>query len=151
MSARRAGTGQAIQLSGLPEVNKLLRALPGKVAKRVIGKAMKAALKPVQAASKANAPVKTGQLRKAIRVLAGRSRGGRIVYKVVMGKGDFVGDEFYGSFQEYGWKTGKRGSSGRKVVPGKHFMKRAFDATKDRAKADCEAAILAGVEKEARG
>jgi hypothetical protein len=44
-----------------------------------------------------------------------------------LGKGFFRGDEFYGAFQEFGWKAGKRGRFNRRSIPGKHFMQRAAE------------------------
>ena len=41
----------------------------------------------------------------------------------------YSGDQFYGAFQEFGWTVGKRrrrGPTARKI-PGKHFLKRAYD------------------------
>lgn len=46
----------------------------------------------------------------------------------------YSGKTFYGAFQEFGWKTGSRKSTGARVqIEGKNFMKRAADAKKDSA------------------
>lgn len=54
-------------------------------------------------------PVKTGRLRGAIRIRPGRKGPGSVSMLASVGKRWFVGNEFYGAFQEFGWKSGKRG------------------------------------------
>jgi hypothetical protein len=49
--------------------------------------------------------------------------------RIRLGRGTFfVGDQFYGGFQEFGWKPGKRGGPRGAEIPGKHFMEKAFKA-----------------------
>ena len=66
----------------------------------------------------------------------------------------FKGDQFYGGFQEYGWTPGKRmGRKGRKKVkgaghvPGKYFLKNAFNASANDALAVMQNELLSGLEK----
>jgi HK97 gp10 family phage protein len=115
--------------------------------------ALRAGGKPVLAAAKANAPKKSGSLRKSLKLRAGkRSRRGIYVVTLLLStsKDDnlFTGKAFYGAFQEFGFKLGKRiggkaTRDGRKVsqrlllggrwitlkagkyIAGRHFLEQA--------------------------
>lgn len=94
--------------------------------KKILRKAMRAGAKVILPAARANAPVgAAGRLRKAIRVRAAKRSRKYIGMTVTVGKELFKGDEFYGAFQEFGWKTGKRRSPNRKQIAGKHFLQKA--------------------------
>lgn len=139
-------------LTGVKAIDKALKQLTPALAKKAIRQGMRVALKPVQSEVKRRAPVRTGRTRKAVKIRAGKSRKkGSINLKVVIGKGDFTGDQFYASFQEFGWTTGKRGNGihrgrkrphARRHIPGTAFMELAYHATKDKARDDAQAAIL---------
>lgn len=72
-----------IKVSGFEEISKQLLALPEKIAKKEVDKALRQAAKPMLAAAKANAPVlaastpwrRAGTLRKAIRIAKLRAPG----------------------------------------------------------------------------
>ena len=102
-----AGT---IVLTGSAELNRKLATLAGPKAKAAIRKASREALRPVAAAAKANAPRRSGALSKSIKVRAmARSRtriGSRVTTSA--GSNEFSGKTYYGGFQEYGWKSGRR-------------------------------------------
>src|SRR4051794_37182099 len=101
-----------------------LKELEPRLAKKILRRELRKGLKPIQAAVKANAPVRSGKLRKAVILRATkRTRKNRIGVKVSLGKGAFfVGDQFYGAFQEFEHKSGKRPHTGSrsKTIPGKH-------------------------------
>lgn len=96
-------------------------------AKRVLRKATREASKVILPMARKLAPKRTGALRKAIRVRATKRSRVYIGARVVVGKEWFTGEQFYGGFQEWGWRTGKRGASKRRPVPGKHFLQQAYD------------------------
>lgn len=140
--ARNAGggAGGAVVVTGVKEIDRRLKALVPKLQKKVIRQAMRKGMKLVTAAAKANAPVRTGKLRKAIKTRAGKSKK-RGVIKVVtrVGEGDFQGETFYAAMVEFGTKN----------MPPHPFMAPAYDQTKDVAKKVAMDAIIEGVEREA--
>lgn len=100
-------------LTGDAELNRKLRELGGPKQKAAIRKASRAALKPVAAAAKANAPKRSGRLRKSIKVKAIKRSRSRVGSRVTTSKTDnqFKGRQFYSGFQEYGWRVGKRATN----------------------------------------
>lgn len=141
-----------LQITGLDQINKKLKELDSKVGKKIVRKALRIALKPMQQKVKANVPVDTGQTKRAIKILAGKTKKGRISIRVVLGKGYYKGDSFYGAFQEFGHFQGSRklGAS-RKEIPGKHFMRDAFEAEKEHTKSEAERLILEGINEAIKG
>lgn len=117
--ARRRGKRQAggavtgsLQLQGFDEFQRRLRLLPKKVAGKAVRQALREGAKIIQAEAKARVPVRTGTLKKSIKVRAAKGRKrGEAAIAVTTGQGDFVGDTFYGAFLEYGHKLGSRRSS----------------------------------------
>ena len=150
---------QVLIVTGTEELNVKLAKLAGKDAKAAIRKASRVALKPVAEAAKSNAPRKTGRLARSVKVKAitrSRSRVGSRV--TTSGDGNaFSGETYYGGFQEYGWKAGRRTrnadlgmdptrwarrnaaqkaeatrrNNSRRSIAGTQFMKRAADAKKE--------------------
>lgn len=148
---------QVLVVTGTEELNAKLAKLAGKDAKAAIRKASRVALKPVAEAAKSNAPRKTGTLARSVKVKAitrSRSRVGSRV--TTSGDGNaFSGETYYGGFQEYGWKAGRRTrdadlgitravrrnaaqkaeatrrNNARRSIAGTQFMKRAADAKKE--------------------
>jgi HK97 gp10 family phage protein len=140
-----------IVLTGSEELNRKLAELSGPKAKMAIRKASRVALRPVAEQAKSNAPRKSGRLGRSIKVKAIRRSRSRVGARVTSSGTDhqFKGRTFYGGFQEYGWKSGRRTrnadfgvsrrkrrtaaqsaaatarDSARRQVPGKQFMKRA--------------------------
>lgn len=106
-----------ISLSGDAKLLATLRGLEKKHAKAVVRKASRKAAKPIVAAARANAPVKTGALRKSIKVRAIKRSRSRIGVRIGTSghESAFVGKQFYGAFQEYGWFTGKRTKETRRA------------------------------------
>ena len=102
-------------------------------------------MRPVLAQARQNAPVKTGALKKAIKLRSlKRSRTGRIGVRVAISEDWFKGNkQFYGAFQEFGYHIGKRdrklrrrrvwsGIGGvddkRRKVEGLHYIERAYQS-----------------------
>jgi hypothetical protein len=144
---------QTIVLTGNEALNRKLAALAGPKAKAVIRKAAREALRPVFAAVKSATPTRSGRLKRSVRLRAiARSRS-RVGARITTGGSDnlFAGRTYYGGFQEYGWKAGKRATNAsvgaskfkkktssqkaaadaqnesRKQIPGKKWMKTAAD------------------------
>lgn len=57
-----------IKIKGLAEMDQALTAFPTRVQRAMLGKSLRAAAKVVQAAARANVPVETGTLRRALAV-----------------------------------------------------------------------------------
>jgi HK97 gp10 family phage protein len=145
-----------IKISGLQEVQKSLYSYSQQLGDAVIYKSLRAGAAIVQRQAKANAPVKTGALKRGIVIRKSKIHNGKKsdgllgVYITVRSKNK--GDPYYGRFQEDGWLVkGKSnelrrnakvkrtvlftyrsiGSSrvtqpGRQFVLGKKFIERAF-------------------------
>lgn len=128
-------------ISGLEPLLKKLKTLEPKIAKKVLRQSLRAGAKIIQTAAKAKAPVKSGQLRKAIKVRAQkRTRRGTIGVNVSVGEKDFAGEVFYGSFIEFGSSK----------MPARPFMKPAFQENKAAALQVIQDGIAAGIEEAAK-
>lgn len=139
---RKAGGGSKLVITGLKEVDRLLAGLEPKLAKKHIRGGMRKGMKLVRDAAKANAPVRTGKLKKAIKVRAGKARKRKqIVIEVRVGEGDFKGATFYGAFQEFGTKR----------LEAREYMDNAFQSRGEAARQAIIAAIKAGVESAGKG
>lgn len=123
------------EINGFEELNKRLEQLEAYAYKDVIGKACKKGAEIHLNEAKTLVPERTGATKRAMRVRAGRSKSGFTYYSAV-GKRWFQGDEFYGAFQEFGWKHGGRlgrKNPKKKVIPGEHYMEYAFQSIKNQA------------------
>ncbi len=101
---------------------------------------MRPAMKVVQREAKQNAPVDTGQTKKAIKVRAMRKSRTRFGIETRVGEGDYKGDEYYAAFLEFG-------TSEMEPHP---FMRPAYDSKKDEAKRIALEELKRLVEEEAR-
>jgi hypothetical protein len=117
-----------ITIKGLSEVSGKLKRMEPKAAVRLIRKAFRRALVPVRNRTKELAPKKTGAMADAVKILAGRTSNGLVRQRVVIGKGAYRGDQFYGSMQELGWKQGARKlGDKRQHIEAKRFMREAYN------------------------
>jgi HK97 gp10 family phage protein len=111
-----------IAMTGDKALDRKLKKL-GKDSKKAVRKASRPALKPVLQESRELAPVRTGALKKSIKIRAlKRSRvwtGSRVT--TALGKGQ---NQFYGGFQEYGTKRG---------VKARRFMGQAAERKRQQA------------------
>lgn len=143
-------------LTGSEELNRKLATLKGPQQKAALRKASRTALKPVADQAKANAPKRSGRLRRSIKVRALKRSRSRIGSRVTSSGTDnnFKGRTFYGAFQEFGWKAGRRATNSdlgvqkrkrrteaqsqdaqtrnaaRRKIKGNEFMKRAAKSHK---------------------
>lgn len=128
---------------GADKVARALRAIVPAVRRKYVGPALAAGLEPVAVDARANAPVKSGRLRRAIKVVVYVDGSGRVSAMVFVDPADFPAGDFYPPYVEYG--TSK--------MEGRHYMLRAYSARADVGVRLASAAILAGVltEASARG
>ncbi len=124
----------SITLEGGPALDKALTELEARVSRKIVSASLRSGAKVVQRQAQSLSPERTGALRKSIKVKAGRVKRGSGTTSINVGTGKkwFVGDQFYGAFQEFGWRAGKRpskksGADNRPQMPGEHFMEYAYD------------------------
>lgn len=125
-----------MRVTGVKEIDAVLKGLPAQLSDKVIQTANLYAAKPLIEKAKLTAPEgPTGNLVDSIGAVKERAStfGKREVGQIVVGprrKGSYKG--FAGHLVEYGTKdrTNKRGANRGKVT-GIHFMEKSFDATND--------------------
>ena len=113
------------------DITRKLKNLEPKLRKKALGRAAKAAMKPVLSAVRSAAPRDDGPLRKSIRLRnlkRSRSRVGVTVASKAAWLSDPDSDGFYPAQVEFGWRAGETD------VEGQHFMERAFERTGEDAK-----------------
>jgi HK97 gp10 family phage protein len=155
---RRIATGGSSQhqeqfeifIRGDLDIEARLAVLEKGQARKIVRRGSRAGAKRILPTARSLAPHRTGQLRGAIRVRAGKRSRKYIAVRCTCGKDWFKGDTFYGGFQEWGWQTGKRGSAARRQVKGKHFMERAYNRKKGAAMNEARRVILAEIEQAVR-
>jgi hypothetical protein len=154
---------------GQRELQRILDALPGKVRRKVVRRAVNMAATPVVRAVKARATKQSGTLKKSIRKKVKLYEGTAIA---LVGASSAVSGEhagrkrkpvYYSHLVEGGfdWKPNRRqkghesnrkqrrSTSGRRVT-GRPFMKPAFFASQAQAMTILEKELAAGVVKEAK-
>ena len=121
------------QVTGAKELAARLSLLPAKLQKSILRPALRKGASLILGPARANAPEKTGAMKRAIKVKSRKSRKGTVAIGVVLGAGFFKGDEFYGAFQEFGWHAGSRrrsvGWKARKITAGLRAGSRAARGT----------------------
>lgn len=121
-----------ISVTGVKEIDQVLRGLPKQLNHRVLGQAHAAAAKPLIDKAKVMTPKRTGGLQKSIGAVKLSQRKATIVGEVHAGPRRGKSQKgYHGHLVEYGTKkrTNKRGAN-RGVMPSKPFMEPAFQATK---------------------
>jgi hypothetical protein len=133
---------KSVIITGIGDIDRRLKTLEPRVQKKVIRQAMRAGLKILQAAVKAEAPVLTGATKEhtVVRAVKGRKRGSielevRIAADDELKKTSANGKTyFYPAIVQYMYDP---------------FMTRAFDSTGEAARQVTIARIREGVEREA--
>lgn len=121
-----------ITVTGLKEIDQVLKALPRELSHEVLGKAYLDAAKPLVEKEKELAPVgNTGNLVKSIGAVRSSIKKATAVGQIFVGprrKGQYKG--FAGHLVEFGTKkrATKKGAN-RGIMPKEPFAKPAFDAT----------------------
>ncbi len=166
-----------VVLTGSDELNRKLASLTNAQAREAIRKAARPALKPCLQTARRVAPKASGRLRRSIKVRSiARSRT-RIGAKVTTSASDslYSGETFYGGFQEWGWRSGKRTSNAdlgvgkgkrrttaqralakgrndsRKKIRGLNFLKKSAQSTQEECLYLYRTAIVDYIEKTAKG
>lgn len=146
-----------IRIEGASELERKLKQLEPKMSRKIVRKALRAGARPIQQQEKANIPAvanrehPAGVWKRSIKIRsAKRSRRGDIGIVIQSRQEDFEGENFYGPFVELGHKTGRRGSPMRRQVPGKHYIRKAFETKKGAATAIISRELAAGIEAVAR-
>ena len=141
----------AVTIVGAKELQRILKNIPKKVAIKAIKKGSKEGAKIIQRRAKSLAPRKTGQTRKAVKARMMKRSRVRVGAIIIVGAGDYKDDEYYASFQEYGWRQGSRKlGTGRKQIQGKHFIRNAANQKKRAAGNICVSTMKRIIEQEAK-
>ena len=143
----------ALTIKGSRELERKLMGLERKAAKKVVRQALRKGAKIVHAAARQEVPVRSGKLRKSLKVRrAKKNRRGSYAVMVTTGQNEnmFTGETYYGAFVHYGHRVGKRGRGGRKQVAAVPFIQRAYDRTKTHARDVVLRDMAAGIERVAR-
>jgi HK97 gp10 family phage protein len=129
-----------VVISGLKELDKMLRELPEKLNKKVIRGAMRRALAPLKKAVQDNAPMgESGMLKKVVKIRSAKKKRNSFGVAVQINQAD-LGDKWYAVAQE--WGTSK--------IEGKGFMRRAADEKGDEAAKSAIADITEAILQEFR-
>lgn len=126
-----------LSVRGDKAVMRQLAGLPRALQRKVLSRCARIAMKPMLAAARSAAPKASGALRKGIKLRAlKKNRRGQVGVLVGVGEKWFVGDQFYGAFQEFGWHVGKRTNAIRKGtaedtrtwIEGQHYLEHTYRA-----------------------
>ena len=146
-----------IRIEGAAELERKLRQLEPKISRKIVRKALRAGARPIQQQETANIPAvanrqhPAGVWKRSVKISSvKRSRRGDIVILVQSRQEDFEGENFYAPFLELGHKTGRGGSPRRRQIPGKHYIRKAFETKKGEATAIISRQLAAGIEAVAR-
>ena len=141
-----------ITLPGAQAIIDHLTGLGGRVAKKVVGQALRAGAKVVHEAAVASVPRRSGTFAGSLRVRSMRRRRGGVGMQVRTQEGWYRGDAFYGAFVEFGHKVGRRpttgGADARRAIPGRHDIEKATERVAPAATDAIAAALAAGIERE---
>ena len=141
-----------VKITGLKEAQKALYSYSQQIGDRVVRAALRQGANIVLKQARANAPKRTGALKKALRVANskinnGRKRNGVIGLYLSIRKGKGRGDAkdaFYGKFVESGWQSGKT------KVAGQKFVERAYLSQRENAAKLIAQSAIRGAEIVAR-
>lgn len=124
-------------VTGDKKLNRKLQTLKGPLQKKAVRQASRESLKAhLLPATKRAAPRRSGRLQRAVKVRALPRSRKALGARITVGNQSFQGETFYAGFIEYGRKTGKRGSAGRRQVPPNDFMRRTAKRKKQAVLAD---------------
>ena len=122
-----------ITVEGADKLEKALISLEPKIARKLVRRTLRNAAKPILALAKSLVPVRTGRLKKSLKIRAAKRRKGRYGVRIQTGTRDELGiDEktpyYYPAAVEYGTNTS----------PAQSFMRAALDSKKQAAKSIIE-------------
>ena len=128
------------KIHGWRDMERMLKALPDKMAVKVMPSAVRASTKPVIKAAKARVPVETGLLKRTIRYSRAKTKRGMVKYIVGPIKRKGGRDPFYWVWVEYGSKL--------TMGPQRPFLRSAFDAKVDETIGAMRHAMFKEIEKQ---
>lgn len=135
----------------IARIQRRLSEVPKKLGNKWTKKGLREGAKVVQKEARRGAPKKTGQTRRAIKVKSLRKQKNSIAMDLQIGEGDYKGDQYYASFQEFGWHVGSRKlGDNRKWIEGKHFLEKAYKSKGAEAADKAVNVILDGLEQAVR-
>ena len=141
-------------VTGNRDIDRRFQTLPRRVQRKVLRSATRKAAKPVLETAKTLVRMgETRKLKRSLKIRAmkrSRRRPDTVGVRVMTGKEFFQGETFYGAFQEFGWKAGKRGRPNRRQIEGEHYLEGAYDRQKNHSRDILIREIGRGVEQEAR-
>lgn len=123
-----------VTITGDKRIDRKLGKLSGADAKKVLRRALRRAVKPLQAAAKADAPVDTGRLQAKIKVRAMKRKKGRLGVVVQVDQTDL--EKPYAAVEEFGDRERS----------GDHFFEDAFEDRAESVRSEAIVEIARGVE-----
>jgi hypothetical protein len=137
----------------LARLNRMLLQLPKKIRNKVLRVELRRAAKELVKPNKDATPVRTGLLRKSVKVRSIRSRTD-IGFTTGYSEKNFVGKTFYGAFLEFGWKAGKRPSRTQKdnriKIPARRMLGKVAEAKGPSLLVSARTRIMLRIAEEAR-
>lgn len=106
-----------VKVIGSRKLKRVMEGLPKKIQSKILRTGLRKAIKLVADRVRTLVPRDTGQLRKSIKVRAGKRKRNRISITAQTGEGFFKGKTYYGGFQEYGTEK----------MQAEPFLRPAFD------------------------
>lgn len=142
-----------LEVRGLKEANKALYAYSQQMGDRVIYASLRQGANLILRQARANTPMRTGALRRALTVKKSKIHNGRrivgslgVYLSIRKGKGrKDAKDAFYGRIIEGDWT-----SRGKRKIPGKRFVQRAYQAQQANAARLIAQSAIRGAEIVAR-
>lgn len=118
----------AINKKQLAQIVKMARGLPVALRNKIIRQELRKAAKlTILPTAKARMPVRTGLLRKSLKIRAIKRSRVNSGVRVALSSKDFTGETFYGGFIEYGFRVGARKKKGeadnRRQISGQEVMR----------------------------
>jgi HK97 gp10 family phage protein len=123
-----------MRITGMEETRKALDNLDREVQKKILRKGLRKGCKVMLRIAKADAPFKTGKLKRNIKIRSGGVKYGKLRMTVGIGNKDYTGEAFYAAFLLYGWRVGSRKlGDARRQVPPNNFLRRAYESAGEQA------------------
>lgn len=120
---------ESTPLQGVPEMLRALKNIDENIANKWARTALRNAAKIVANACRADAPVKSGKTKEAIKVRAGKRSRVRVSMNVVLSSKLFPKGGFYLGFVDRGHKTRKSFAKNwtiKRLIPGTFWAEKAF-------------------------
>jgi len=140
-----------IRVLGDKKLSKAMRKLPDKVERKVLRKAMRTAFKTTLARAKAKVPVRSGALRRSLKLRARRGGRRRIAFAIFAGGNEQLGVPaktksgrprgYYPAAIEFGWNAGHR------AMPERPWMRAALKESEAQVIEKLKRELWSGLQK----